>query len=176
MKYSVLSLESTERNAIALFRQSHCIRANIVSFIRGEIMKSNRSDDEFQFDDDELRNDAQVDRRPAKATFLGPLQTRNQTTEEPCVTPQEREAERLKQCRAAGRQGGRTRSEHWAPVREFARSKAVENRKSSTAKIAHAAAEEVVDYARQLGIEMSPTNAIRTISNWIRNDKKSGPR
>jgi hypothetical protein len=124
----------------------------------------------------ELLNDETVSRRLVKASFFSPLETRNQKTDEPYVTPQEREAEKLEQCRTAGRQGGRTRSELWAPVREFARRMFVEHWKSSTAKTAYAIADMVVDYARQRGLNMSPSNAVRTISKWIRDGKNLGQR
>jgi hypothetical protein len=92
------------------------------------------------------------------------------------LTSQEREAKRLEQCRAAGKKGGKALSERWSRVRNFALRKASENRKSGTAKIAHAIAQEVIDFALKRDMEMSPSNASRLISRWMREDKKASQR
>lgn len=96
-----------------------------------------------------------------------------QTSQVHDLASQECAAKRLEQCRAAGRKGGKALSERWARVRKFALSKASENRKSGTAKIAHAIAQEVIDFALKRGMEMSHSNASRLISRWIREDKKA---
>lgn len=127
------------------------------------------------FAKDESRQEETVF-RSARASVFCPLHFGCRIGKSPQVSPEERVAEKLAQCRKAGQLGGRAKAVSWAPIREFVRQEAVKNRKSSLAKTAYAIAPAVLERASHLGVHMSPTNAVKKITEWLKDDELRGQR
>lgn len=137
-------------------------------------MSNNNNADRFA--DDNSQIDPTVPDNPIKASFLCPLHIWHAPIQGHYVTQQERIDKKLEQCCSAGRKGGQVRSKRWAPVREFAMNMARQRSETSIGKIAYAIANDVVAHAYTRGIDMSHSNAFRTISRWLNDDKKARQR